>query len=65
MLRNIRNNDPEKKYAFTYDSYNKLFFDILSDTATLSPELAQDTSFQKEMDRGNHLQFYLVACTIH
>ena len=59
-IENKENNDPEKKYAFTYDSYNKLFFDLLSDTATLTPDLAKDTAFQKDLKDLSTFHLFLV-----
>lgn len=60
-IENKDENNPERSFGFKYESYNKLYFDLLPDT--LSPSwdsLQTDTSVMKDVDFLKSMHLFLI-----
>lgn len=60
-IENRDKNNPERSFGFTYDSYNKLFFDLVADTATEGwRRMQQDSEAIKDFEQIEKMHLFLV-----
>lgn len=60
-IENRERNDPERSFGFTYDSYNKLYFDLVPDTATVAwREMQKDAETMKDVKQFEKMHLFLI-----
>jgi len=60
-IENRDKNNPERSFGFTYDSYNKLYFDLVPDTATEGwKRIQQDAEAVKEYKQLEKMHIFLI-----
>ena len=60
-IENRERNNPERSLGFTYDSYNKLYFDLMPDTATNAwKQMQKDPETMKEVKQFKKMHLFLV-----
>lgn len=60
-IENREKNNPERSFGFTYDSYNKLYFDLVPDTATSAwKEMQKDAETMKDVKQFENMHLFLV-----
>jgi hypothetical protein len=60
-IENRDKNNPERSFGFTYDSYNKLFFDLVPDTATEGwKKMQQDAEAVRDFKQLEKMHMFLI-----